>query len=377
MVENSYVIVIPSKFAQKHTSTLIQNIKNILKIKNLQYKTIKKDGQIIIVDANDPVFTSSAINLLFGIEKVAIAKQVKNNFSTIISEISKIGSNLLLKGDTFYVKVDGIAKGYVPKDLELAATSAIIEKASKMDAHPGTEENHNKLLYTFLTKSNAYICIFSDKGLGGIPYGVQKETILCGIYDELSAISCIETIKQGFNVEIIVHYSNDTELKKLVKMLNQILPRMVSKKIDLEFFKINFDKINSKNYFSYIQSVFSSIEKIASKRKIKCVSLPITPLIFPSKLIGEICIKFYQQKILPYLPLGALEDEIFRNAKEVGLGKFIQNIEKLIKINFDSIKSIKDIEKNNLPIISKKITVQVGPNNVHEILDELIEEGKN
>ena len=104
-----------------------------------------------------------------------------------------------------------------------------------MEAHPGTEENHNKLLYTFLTKTNAYVCIFSDMGLGGIPYGTHNQTLLCPIFDELSAVSCIETIKQGFKARIVIFYSKDSELLNLVKMINQIIPRMINEKIELEF----------------------------------------------------------------------------------------------------------------------------------------------
>ena len=128
MIENSYVVVIPSKFAQKNSQLLLKNIKNILKIKNQQLNSVKKDGSLIIIDANDPVFASSSINLLYGIQSVAIAKRIENKFENIVSEITKIGTNLLLKGDSFYVKIEGFAKGFVPKDLEMAATSSIIEK---------------------------------------------------------------------------------------------------------------------------------------------------------------------------------------------------------------------------------------------------------
>ena len=77
----SYVVVFPTIFSKNKISQLIINIKKILKIKNQQFKSVKRDGDIILVDANDPVFASSAINLLFGIKKIAITRQVKNNFS--------------------------------------------------------------------------------------------------------------------------------------------------------------------------------------------------------------------------------------------------------------------------------------------------------
>ena len=158
MSENASVIVFPSIFAQNKINSLISNIKKILKIKNLKFQAIRKEDSIIVVDANDPVFTSSAINLLFGIERVAIAKQVKNEFNTVVSAITKIGSNLLLKGDKFYVKIEGYSTGYLPKDLEIATTSSLIEKTTKLGAKPGTENNNDKVLYTFLTKKTC-LCL--------------------------------------------------------------------------------------------------------------------------------------------------------------------------------------------------------------------------
>lgn len=379
MTEKSFVVVFPSTFSQKKLSLLMENIKKILKIKNQQYNSIKKDGSIIIIDANDPVFASSAINLLFGIKRVAIAKQVKNNFDEVVSEISKVGSNLLLKGDSFYVKIEGSAKGFLPKDLEMAATSSIIEKSSRLDTHPGTEENHNKLLYTFLTKSNAYVTIFSDEGLGGIPFGTHKQTILCPIFDELSAVSCVETIKQGFNVKIIIYYGKNSELSKLVKIINQIIPRTINEKIDLEFIKIKLSTVSPKNYLELLQSVMGITEKIAKKYKISHIALPISPLIFPSKIIDDFILNLNKQKIITYTPLGGLEAEIYKNAKEIGLGKFVTKIEDLSKIDFTNGKDNKKNQRKsveNALKTSKILSIKIGPNNVHEILDQLIEEKK-
>ncbi len=188
MTNNASIVIFPSVFAQNKINALISNVKKILKIQNQQFQKIRKDNSIIVLEANDPVFASSTINLLFGIEKIAIAKQVKNDYDVLVSAITKIGTNLLLKGDTFYVKVEGQSKGYLPKDVEFAATSSLIEKTTKLGAKPGTEDKHDKLLYTYLTKLNGYVCIFTDSGNGGIPNNFQNEKIICFIYDELSAV---------------------------------------------------------------------------------------------------------------------------------------------------------------------------------------------
>ena len=128
MSKENYVVVFPSLFAENKVSLLVGNIEKILKINNQNYSKISRDGNLILVDANDPVFASTTINLLFGIKQIIIAKKIKNDFKTVVDEISKIGSNLLLKGEKFYVSVQGFPKGYVTKDVELSATSSLIEK---------------------------------------------------------------------------------------------------------------------------------------------------------------------------------------------------------------------------------------------------------
>ena len=69
MDEISYVIVFPTIFSKNKIPELISNIKKILKIKNQEFKSVKRDGDVILVDSNDPVFASSAINLLLELKK--------------------------------------------------------------------------------------------------------------------------------------------------------------------------------------------------------------------------------------------------------------------------------------------------------------------
>ena len=70
MEDNVLVVVFPSTFSLNKIKPLISNIKKILKIENQKFHKIRQEGDIIIVETDDPVFTSSTINTLFGIEKV-------------------------------------------------------------------------------------------------------------------------------------------------------------------------------------------------------------------------------------------------------------------------------------------------------------------
>ena len=162
MTEDTLVVVYPSLFAENKINQLIENIEKILKIKKLKFAKITRDDFLICIQADDPVFVSSAIALVFGIKKIAIAKKIKSNFKTIVSEVGEISSNLLLKGEKFYVKADGNPKGFVIKDLELASTSTLIQKNQKISAKPGTETKNDKLLQNNVKKTSAYVCIFVD-----------------------------------------------------------------------------------------------------------------------------------------------------------------------------------------------------------------------
>ena len=370
MSNDTYIVVFPSLFAENKISSLMGNIKKILKIQDQNFSKISRDENLILVDANDPVFASTTINLLFGIKQIIIARQIKNDFKTVVDEITRIGTSLLLKGEKFYVRIQGSPQGYVIKDAELAATSSLIEKNKKINGRPGTEERFDKLLFTYITKSNAYVSIFNDKGLGGTVNNSQNQKIVCGVFDEFSAVVCLETIKQGFEVKIVVFYKKYHELVNLVKILSKILPRTLQVKSHIEFYQVAeiSNDLFSKN-FLFVEV----LSKIATREKILNVSLPVSPLNFPSSLIMKLQTRLFELGLMPYIPLSGIGSEIFGNVKEIGLEKHISKIEKILQTKITdkhkkkvSVKIINDILKNK-----KDVTVKLGPNIVHEILDSL------
>ena len=366
------VVVFPSIFSKNKVTSLVMNIKKILKIQNQKFHKIRRDGDVIIVEADDPVFASSAINTLFGNKGVAIAKQVTNDFESIVNGISKVGVDIFLKGERFLLQVEGYAKGFVTKDIEIAATSSLIEKTAGTGIKPGTSKKYDRKLYVCLTKLNAYICIYYDNGLGGIPNNSQNKKIVCCVFDELSAVSCLETMKQGFDVKVIVCYSKDSELLHLVKIINQIIQRTIKSKVSLEFYRI---QINKKLLPLMLTEITAKIlVQIAIINSTKRISLSLSPLIYPVDYVENLIKQVYNNNLIPYFPLSGLDGNVFETAKEIGLEKYLSRIEKLGCSNFSNFKqSTKEIEKIVKETITRKKTVlvNVGPNNVHDILDEV------
>jgi len=372
MKDKIFVVVFPSIFSKNKVTSLVTNIKKVLKIQNQKFHKIRREGDVIIVEADDPVFASSAINTLFGIKGVAIAKQVTSDFESIVNGISKVGVDIFLKGERFLLQVEGYAKGFVTKDIEIAATSSLIEKTAGMGIKPGTSKKYDRRLYVCLTKSNAYICIYYDNGLGGIPNNSQNKEIVCCIFDELSAVSCLETIKQGFDVKIIVCYSKDSELLHLVRMVNQIIHRTVKPKINLEFYKIPVNKKLASLLLAEITA--KMLVQIATTSSTKRISLGLSPLIHPVDFVESLIKQAYNKNLIPYFPLSGLDDNVFESAREIGLEKYLDKIKKLGSSRFyDSKQPTKKIEKIVEESITNKktVSVNVGQNNVHEILDEV------
>ena len=373
MEDNVLVIVFPSTFSLNKIKLLIANIKKILKIENRKFHKIRQEGDIIIVETDDPVFTSSTINTLFGIEKVAIAKQVTNDFDTIVNGISKVGVDLFLESERFLIRVEGQAKGFMTKDVEIAATSSLIEKTAKKGIKPGTDEKYDKQLYVYLTKSHAYICIYLDEGLEGIPNNSQKKKIICCVFDELSAISCIETIKHGFEVKIIICFMKESELLHIAKMLNQIIHRMVKPKIDLEFYKVPIDEKPASLLLTEI--TIELLSMIAISNDIKRISLCLSPLIYPIDFLENMVKLVYNKNLIAYLPLSGLDNNVITTAKEIGLEKYIPKIKKYGNTKFyDSKKPLKEIKKIVEKTVRnrKHISIKVAQNNVHDILDKIM-----
>ncbi len=374
MSEKTVIVVFPTMFSLNKIDYLISNISKILKMKNQSYDRIQQNESVIIIDTKDPVFASSIIGTLYGIEKIVIATEVENDFDIVLSNIAKIGQNLLLRGEKFLVRVEGQAIKYLPKDLELAATSSLIEKTSHLQTKPGSETSYDKILYTYLTKSHAYICIFIDKGNGGIPYNSHNEKILCCVHDEFSAISCLQIIKMGFEPKILVCYRNEPDLLNIVKMINQILSHIIQDKVELQFCKLSLKSSGSSSFLLKIAAITEILTVIATRTKIERISVAISSMIFPAWFIEYNAKVVLKKKLVPWFPLLGVDNSIFENAHEFGLEKYMSRIQNLCKLKFrdDNIQKDKIHKISQTAMKTKKtIIVKIGTNNVHDIIDSL------
>jgi hypothetical protein len=222
-----------------------------------------------------------------------------------------------------------------------------------------------------LTGKNAYVSIFLEKGHGGIPYNAQGQQILCCVFDELSAISCLEAIKQGFDVRILICYTTDANLMELVKITNRIIPRLLSSSVTLDFCQIPIKQDSAKTLQQKILTVTGVLCQLAKKHKIQRVCLSLSPLVFPMWLIEQNLDVATKSKIIPWISLAGMDQALIDTAKEIGLGKYLSKIDRLGSLKFAQSKdNISGMVQKALKS-HQSVTVKIGPNNTHDILDSI------
>ena len=155
----------------------------------------------------------------------------------------------------------------------------------------------------------------------------------------------------------------------LAKIINQIIPRLVQDKIELEFYQLKIKPNGIKNYLIYVNSIL----KIMLQHSNSYVSLALSPLVFSTNFIENSLKQVFEKKKIPIVPLAGVDTSLFDEAKEIGLERNIKKLEKIATISSNEVPVFSKKEVEFALKTKKKISVQVGPNNVHDILDSLEE----
>ncbi len=101
------------------------------------------------------------------------------------------------------------------------------------------------------------------------------------------------------------------------------------------------------------------------------VSLALSPLVFSSEFIDNSLKHVFEKKKIPLIPLAGVDINLFDDAREIGLERNTKKLEKMVTINSNEIPTFAKKQVDTSLKTKKIVSVQVGPNNVHDILDSL------
>jgi hypothetical protein len=356
---------------------------SLIKKLELEHITVTKpicEESCFVFKVNDIVEAAYSIKELFGIDRVAIAKQVPNIFSDVVSAIITIGKQIILPKQKFFIKVQISSEAkvdYVGRDIAFVSSGDLIEQLASTGARPARNEcEADKLIFSYIGRDYGYICIQIDKALGGIPFGYQNMKVACSIHNVLSAISSLIAIKSGFAPALLILYASYEELIENVKLFGHIAHRIPLKRHYLRIAQIDLsDELDQGLKFILRESISA---KILIQLPEKGVVLPLNATIHPSWFVELIMKKIILAKKTPWMPLMLLTDEIQQTAKMFGMEEKFLSIDNLT-INTIIFKK-KDYRKHlrKVDLLSKKamknmktISLKVGPNYLHDIIDAI------
>ncbi|RNJ73206.1 MAG: hypothetical protein EB832_02250 [Thaumarchaeota archaeon S14] len=362
MDSGALVAVVPNAFSRPRAALLASNVRAMLSARSLGFSSVRRDGDVIAVEADDPVFASSAIGLLFGASRVSIARRAGTSMAELVEAVSQTASGLLLRGERFVVRVGGRTPGYLARDAERAATSAIISSASRSGARPGTASAHDRAIHAHVARSHSYVGIFSDDGRGGVPFGSHAGTVACPVHDELSAVAMLECLRQGHDVLPVMAHSTDAERTRLMRPICRAVSSIPRASSRADFVRVPRSR-GAARLAAAIGAAIASAHGAHAAR----VCVPTSPLVHGEALADSLGARVRDAGLAASFPLAGVESRIESHAAALGIGTMARHVARLCASRMG------DLPDGAPPRESARqsLDVRVGPNMVHDALDSL------
>jgi hypothetical protein len=450
------LLIYPSQLSLSRLADLTADLKLAFasRAKKVRYGNVISENEALVFEMDDVVEGAAIATKRFGVEKAALARKLPStNFEQISSEIASVGKLKVLPQEKFFVKVQ-ISKdanvNYEPIDLEFASTgdliSALMSRSTQFRSNTGVnnkiwyplparnEIEADRTLEVYVGKRASYVCIETDKGLGGLPFGCQKEKVLCAFYDALSAISCVSMLKSGFLPEIVVLYTDDESLRQNLKMLGFVISKVNTRKYSLRLAKLNLptagmqsnseisigetkrkrkrqtqrqrerekeigirrgsgsrevkgekaglEQLQKMGYHEGILKRLAAI-RILSQMNEKNIVLPFSTAVHSLWLIESVFNQITAQNKVPWMPLLLPIQDLDEIAEELGMNEFKPLVSSSEIINeaesgstftgLDHRRYSRIIDKVAEQAIKdmKFVSFEIGPNYLHNILDSI------
>ena len=374
------LIVFPSSFSLNKKDELKAIINKKLQLSRIKVSKIVDEEACIAFEVTDAVEAAAITSEMFGIDKVAIAERIESGFNDVVNAIVNTGKQIILPREKFFVKVyssNGAKKtSYVGRDIEFASVGNLITELSPITVTPAKNElEADKIILSYIGKDSAYVCLQTDKALGGLPFGYQNEKVICGIHNILSFISCMLAVKCGFIPELFILYTDEHDLKENAKLFGHIACKMDDKKHKIRLLRIDIPDRHDNHIKLMLQESISAgiLTLLPGKRLI----VPLSASIHPPWFVEAVMKKIVYSGKESWIPLMLLTTGIYHEAISMGLKDKIILIDTLIndmtftKLEYKKHESMIDTLSKVAIKNMKTISLNIGPNYLHDIIDSV------
>jgi hypothetical protein len=379
--DETVLLIFPSYCTDIRRAKILPVVKRRFELRDISIRQITYEQSCIVVEGDNLVDAMSSISEIYGIDEVAIANMVSNQFQDIVNCIVRVGKQIVVPNCSFFIKIlVGInAKvDFVSKDLQFVASGNLLTEAAN-DKHPlkiaSEEKRADYQIKCYVGRNSSYVFIHSEIGLGGLPFNYQDRKVLSSIHNVVSAASCLTSLKCGLVPDICLLYHDDQELKENVKLLGHIANRTNLTRLNLKVGHINsVTRDRSGEEFLVNEALAITLLTLLPGRNIV---LPLNVFIHPFSFIELTTQKMRQVNKVILTPLLFLTGELFDIIKTLGTGDRLTTIDKLnLNVTADRQQSRKcydKVDKLSQSLLDnlKTISVKIGPNYIHDIIDAI------
>ena len=289
-------IALKAKYTRKiFENTLVDNIKNALKTKNILYEIKKQRGRIYLYTKNIET-TLKTLQKIFGIKTISPAIKTKSDIDSIAKKALKIIKEKIKKNESFALRVTREGKHeYTSQDIAIHVGNIIVKNTkAKVNL---TKPDHT--LYIEIRGEDAFLFEEKIPCQGGLPLGTQGKVLTIATKQE-SILATWYLMRRGCNIIFIT--TNNTIKKTLENFLKKWFI-----KPDIIYIENN-EKLNK------------TIKKVILEKQ--CDGIVTGQTINDSSLIKDIKQLKKQFKLPVFQPLLTMsKDEIRKKSIEIGLSK--------------------------------------------------------
>ena len=289
-------IALKAKYTRKiFENTLVDNIKNALKTKNILYEIKKQRGRIYLYTKKINT-TLKILPKIFGIKTISPAIKTKSNIESITKKAVKILKEKIKEKQSFALRITREGKHeYTSQDVAVHVGNVIVKNTkAKVNL---TKPDHT--LYIEIRGEDAFLFEEKIPCQGGLPLGTQG-TVLALVENQKTILAAWYLMRRGCTIVFII--TNKSIEKTLRRFLEKwfIKPEII--------------------YIENNKKLNETIKKIISEKQ--CEAIVTSHTIYDNDLINDIK-QFKKQFKLPVLqPLITMSiDEIQKKSREIGLLK--------------------------------------------------------
>jgi hypothetical protein len=180
------------------------------------------------------------------------------------------------------------------------ATGLIIDKTKYQSLKTNNSKGMNiKQIYCYIGKLNSYVLIKLIDGIGGLPFNYNKKKIFSIYYNDYS-LNCIKTISNfGFIPEILIVYSNISDLTKKLKLLHPIFSKMGNRRISISLLPTDLKfTIDDCQYEEFL-----ILKSIIMSNNDPNVLVPFSFYTHPFWMMKKIINLCYKNNKIPWIPM--------------------------------------------------------------------------